>query len=302
MRRARNVVMAVTALTMVPWAPLVGQIWERLTFQDSFSGKFSGKQRRVKPASFSVLLPDDTTASYSIRSAVRVNFGFEILGQKVAIGPFVEYRLLSNIKKPQNVFMVGLSTDWQTRDAEAEGEKWSAVLAARVIYKTDYERSTRSVLTELLFTPVAEDRGGGLSNLFLPNVATQFGSAVEFTYSPSIGLEHESVVGAADKSLENSIVRAVTGVRAELIPLPSHLARRLELTLEYSYVYDLQQTAVPDQLDRGHQLVTADANVWFLKTDDGTLAGVSLKHTNGESPKTGFRQQQLTELTFSLKF
>ena len=80
------------------------------------------------------------------------------------------------------------------------------------------------------------------------------------------------------------------------------MARRLELTLEYSYVYDLQETAVPDQLDRGHQLVTADANVWFLKTDDGTLAGVSLKHTDGESRKLGFRHQQLTELTFSLKF
>ena len=198
--------------------------------------------------------------------------------------------------------MVGLSTDWQTREADAEDKKWSAVLAARVIYKTDYERSTKSVVTDLRYTPVAEERGGGLSNLFLPNVATQFGSAVEFTYSPSIGLEHESVVSAADESLENSIVRAVTGVRAELVPLPSHLARRLELTLEYSYVYDLQETAVPDQLDRGHQLVTADANVWFLKTDDGTLAGVSLKHTNGESRKLGFRHQQLTELTFSLKF
>ena len=213
-----------------------------------------------------------------------------------------KYRLLTNIKKPQNVFMVGLSTDWQTRDADAEDKKWSAVLAARVMYKNDFERSTKSVLTDLLFTPVAEDGGGGLSNLFLPNVATQFGSAVEFTYSPSIGLEHESVVSAADESLENSIVRAVTGVRAELVPLPSHLARRLEMTIEYSYVYDLQETAVPDQLDRGHQLVTADANVWLLKTDDGTLAGVSLKHTNGESRKLGFRHQQLTELTFSLKF
>ena len=280
----------------------VGQIWERFTLQDSFTGMFSGKKQRVKPASFSVLLPDDTTASYSIRSAMRVDFGFESLGQKIAIGPFVEYRRLTNIKKPQNVFMVGLSTDWQTRDSEAEGKKWSAVLAARVFYKNDFERSTKSVLTYLLFTPVAEDRGGGLSNLFLPNVATQFGSAVEFTYSPSIGLEHESVVRAADESRENSVVRAVTGVRAELLPLPSHLSKRLELTVEYSYVYDLQETADPDQLDRGHQLVTADANVWFLKTDAGTLAGVSLKYTNGESRKRGFRQQQLTELTFSLKF
>ena len=280
----------------------MGQILDRITFQDSFSGKFSGKAKKVKPASFSVLLPDDTTASYSIQSAMRVGFGFESLGQKIDIGPFVEYRLLSNIKKPQNVFTVGLSTNWQTREAEGEGGKWSAVLAARVFYKNDFERSTRSVVTDLLFTPVAADRGGGLANLFLPNVASQFGSAVEFTYSPSIGLEHESVVSAADESRLNSVVRAVSGVRAELIPLPSHLAKRLELTVEYSYVYDLQQTADPDQLDRGHQLVTADANVWFLKTDDGTRAGVSLKHTNGESRKRGFRQQKLTELTFSLKF
>ncbi len=223
----------VLALLLCSSGEAVGQIWERFTLQDSFSGKFSGKARRVKPASFSVLLPGDTTASYSIRSAVRVDFGFGSLGQKIVIGPFVEYRLLTNIKKPQNVFMVGLSTDWQTRDAEAEDKKWSAVLAARVMYKNDLERSTRSVLTDLLFIPVAEDRGGGLSNLFLPNVATRFGSAVEFTYSPSIGLEHESVVSALDESLENSIVRAVTGVRAELVPLPSHWSRRLELNLEY---------------------------------------------------------------------
>ena len=90
---------------------------------------------------------------------MRVDFGFESLGQKIAIGPFVEYRLLTNIKKPQNVFMVGLSTDWQTRDAETEDKKWSAVLAARVMYKNDFERSTKSVLTDLLFTPVAKGRG-----------------------------------------------------------------------------------------------------------------------------------------------
>ena len=298
----RPTLLIVLALLLGSSTEAVGQILDRITFQDSFSGKFLGKAKKVKPASFSVLLPDDTTASYSIQSAMRVGFGFESLGQKIDIGPFVEYRLLSNIKKPQNVFTVGLSTNWQTREAEGEVGKWSAVLAARVFYKNDFERSTRSVVTDLLFTPVAEDRGGGLANLFLPNVASQFGSAVEFTYSPSIGLEHESVVSAADESRINSVVRAVSGVRAELIPLPSHLSKRLELTVEYSYVYDLQETADPDQLDRGHQLVTADANVWFLKTDDGTRAGVSLKHTNGESRKRGFRQQKLTELTFSLKF
>ena len=298
----RPTLLIVLALLLGSSTEAVGQILDRITFQDSFSGKFLGKAKKVKPASFSVLLPDDTTASYSIQSAMRVGFSFESLGQKINIGPFVEYRLLSNIKKPQNVFTVGLSTNWQTREAEGEGGKWSAVLAARVFYKNDFERSTRSVVTDLLFTPVAEDRGGGLANLFLPNVASQFGSAVEFTYSPSIGLEHESVVSAADESRINSVVRAVSGVRAELIPLPSHLSKRLELTVEYSYVYDLQETADPDQLDRGHQLVTADANVWFLKTDDGTRAGVSLKHTNGESRKRGFRQQKLTELTFSLKF
>ena len=298
----RPTLLIVLALLLGSSTEAVGQILDRITFQDSFSGKFSGKAKKVKPASFSVLLPDDTTASYSIQSAMRVGFGFESLGQKIDIGPFVAYRLLSNIKKPQNVFTVGLSTNWQTREAEGEGGKWSAVLAARVFYKNDFERSTRSVVTDLLFTPVAEDRGGGLANLFVPNVASQFGSAVEFTYSPSIGLEHESVVSAADESRINSVVRAVSGVRAELIPLPSHLSKRLELTVEYSYVYDLQETADPDQLDRGHQLVTADANVWFLKTDDGTRAGVSLKHTNGESRKRGFRQQKLTELTFSLKF
>ena len=298
----RPTLLIVLALLLGSSTEAVGQIWERIAFQDSFSGKFSGKAKKVKPASFSVLLPDDTTASYSIRSAMRVGFGFESLGQKIDIGPFVEYRLLSNIKKPQNVFTVGLSTNWQTREAEGEGGKWSAVLAARVFYKSDFERSTRSVVTDLLFTPVAEDQGGGLANLFLPNVASQFGSAVEFTYSPSIGLEHESVVSAADESRKNSVVRAVSGVRAELLPLPSHLSKRLELTVEYSYVYDLQETADPDQLHRGHQLVTADANVWFLKTDAGTRAGVSLKYTNGESRKRGFRQQKLTELTFSLKF
>ena len=235
----RPTLLIVLALLLGSSTEAVGQILDRITFQDSFSGKFLGKAKKVKPASFSVLLPDDTTASYSIQSAMRVGFSFESLGQKINIGPFVEYRLLSNIKKPQNVFTVGLSTNWQTREAEGEGGKWSAVLAARVFYKNDFERSTRSVVTDLLFTPVAEDRGGGLANLFLPNVASQFGSAVEFTYSPSIGLEHESVVSAADESRINSVVRAVSGVRAELIPLPSHLSKRLELTVEYSYVLRL---------------------------------------------------------------
>ena len=233
---------------------------------------------------------------------MRIDLGFGTLGQKVDIGPYLEYRLLTNIKKPQNVFMVGLSTDWETRDPEAEEQKWSAVLIFRVSYKNDLERSTKSVQTNMLFTPVGQDRGGGLRNIFVPNVATQFGSAVEFTYSPSIGLEHEGVVRAANESLEGSVVRAVTGVRADLLPLPSQLSRRLELNLEYSYVYDLKNPDDPDRLNRGHRLVIADANVWFVRTDAGRLAGVSLKYTSGESPSVGFRSQQLTELTFSVKF
>ena len=233
---------------------------------------------------------------------MRVNLGSGSSDRRIDVGPYVEYRLLTNIKKPQNVFMVGLSTDWRTRDAEAEDKKWSAVLAARVMYKNDFERSTRSVLTDLLFTPVAEDRGGGLSNLFLPNVATQFGSAVEFTYSPSIGLEHESVVRAADESLENSIVRAVTGVRAELVPLPSQFSGRLEFNFEYSYAYDLMNRADPLGLNPGHRLVKANANVWFVRTPAGRVAGMSFSYANGESPSVGFRRQRLAQLTFVAKF
>ena len=224
------------------------------------------------------------------------------MGQKVDIGPYVEYRLLTNIKKPQNVFMVGLSMDWETRDAEAEQQRWSAFLIARVNYKNDFERVTKSVQTNLNFTPVATERGGRASGFYLPNVTTQFGSAMEFTYSPSVGLEHEGVLRAEDESLEGAIVRATPGVRAEMLPLPTRFARRRELTLEYNYVYDLRDRANPDGLNRGHQLVRADANVWLLRTDAGTLAGLSLKYTSGESPSVGFEPQRVTELTFSLKF
>ncbi len=172
----------------------------------------------------------------------------------------------------------------------------------RVNYKNDFERATKSVQTNVNFTPVARDRGGGLANLFFPNVPTQFGSAVEFTYSPSIGLEHEGVVRAEDESKVGSVVRLVSGIKAELLPLPSQLARRLELNIEYSYVYDIKDDDAPDLLNRGHQLVRADMNVWFVRTDAGRLAGVSLKYTSGESPSIGFRPQRVTELTFSLKF
>jgi len=295
---ARATLPIVLALVLCSSTAAEGQFWERLSLRESFSGG----RGRSRPASFSVLLPGDTTPSYSIRTALRVDIGFGSLGQKVDVGPYVEYRLLTNIRKPQNVFMVGLSMDWETRDAEAEQQRWSAFLIARVNYKNDLERGTKSVQTNLHFTPVANERGGRASSFYLPNITTQFGSAMEFTYSPSIGLEHEGVVRAEDESLEGAVVRAVTGVRAEMLPLPVRFARRLELTLEYNYVYDLRDTANPDALNRGHQLVRADANVWFIRTDAGTLAGVSLKYTNGESPSVGFEHQRLTELTFSLKF
>ena len=77
----------VLALLLCSSTEAVGQIWERLTFQDSFSGKFSGKARRVRPASFSVLLPGDTTASYSIRSAMRVDFGFQRMSTTTVSSP-----------------------------------------------------------------------------------------------------------------------------------------------------------------------------------------------------------------------
>ncbi len=299
---ARPTPLMVLALVLCSSTEAEGQFWERFSFQESFTGKPTAKPGRPRPASFSVLLPGDTTASYSVRTAMRVNLGSGSSARRIDVGPYIEYRLLTNIKKPQNVFIVGLATDWATRDAEGEGGRWSAVLAASINFKNDFERATKSVQTNLLFTPVASDQGSGLRNLLRPNVPTQFGSAVEFTYSPSFGFEHEGVLRTADQDLDGTVVRAVSGVRAELIPLPSRLSRRLELNFEYSYVYDLMEFAGPVGLNRGHQLVTADANVWFVRTDAGSLAGMSIKHTNGENPRKGFRQQQLTELTFSVKF
>ena len=295
---SRPTLLIVLALILCSSTEAEGQFWERFSLRESFSAS----RGRSRPTSLSVLLPGDTTASYSIRTALRVDLGFGSLGQKVDIGPYVEYRLLTNIKKPQNVFMVGLSMDWETRDAEAEQQRWSAFLIARVNYKNDFERVTKSVQTNLNFTPVANERGGRVSGFYLPNVTTRFGSVMEFTYSPSIGLEHEGVLRAEDESLEGAVVRAVTGVRAEMLPLPTRFARRLELTLEYNYVYDLRDSANPDRLDPGHQLLRADVNVWLLRTDAGTLAGLSLKYTSGESPSVGFEPQRVTELTFSLKF
>ena len=295
---ARPTLLLVLALLLCSSTEAEAQFWERFSFREAFSAS----RGRSRPASFSILLPGDTTPSYSVRTALKIDLGFGSLGQKVDIGPYVEYRLLTNIKRPQNVFMVGLSADWETRDEEAEQQRWSAIMIMRVNYKNDFERATKSVQTNVNFTPVARDRGGGLANLFLPNVPTQFGSAVEFTYSPSIGLEHEGVVRAEDELRVGSVVRLVSGIKAELLPLPSHLARRLELNIEYSYVYDVKDYEAPDQLNRGHQLVRADMNVWFVRTDAGRLAGVSLKYTGGESPSVGFRPQRVTELTFSLKF
>ena len=296
---AKPTLLIVLVLVLCSSTEAVGQgkkLWDRFSFRESFSGK-RGPSR---PASFSVLLPGDTTPSYNIQTAMRIDLGFGSLARKVDIGPYVEYRLRTNIKKPQNVFMVGLAMDWETRDEEAEDRKWSAVLVLRVNYKNDFERSTRAVQTNLLYTPVAG--GDDLGNFFLPNIPTQFGTAMEFTYSPSIGLEREGLVDAKNKPLEGSVVRAVTGVRAELLPLPSQLSRKLELNVEYSYLYDLIGRSNSERPTRGHPLWKADANVWFVRTDAGRLAGVSLSHTNGGNPSVGFRHQQLTQLTFAAKF
>ena len=215
MMMARPTLLIVLVLLMCSSTEATGQFWERFSLRESYSGG----RGRTQPAAFSVLLPGDTTPSYSIRTALRVEVGFGSLGQKVDIGPYVEYRLLTNIRRPQNVFMVGLAMDWETRDPEAEQQRWSALLIGRVNYKNDYERAAKSVQTNLLFTPVALDRGGAASSFYLPNVTTRFGSAMEFSYSPSIGLEHEGVVRAEDESLEGAVVRSVASVRADMVPL-----------------------------------------------------------------------------------
>ncbi len=137
---ARPTLLIVLALILCSNTEAEGQFWERFTLRESFSGS----RGRSRPASFAVLLPGDTTPSYSIRTGLRVDLGFGSLGQKVDIGPYVEYRLLTNIKRPQNVFAVGLSADWATRDEEADQQRWSAVMIMRVNFKNDYERVTKS--------------------------------------------------------------------------------------------------------------------------------------------------------------
>ena len=233
---------------------------------------------------------------------MRINLGSMSLARKIDIGPYIEYRLLTNIKKPQNVFMVGLAADWATREPKTEERRWSAVVIWSINYKNDFELATKSVQTNLLFTPVANDRGRRSQKSLLPECpdAVGLGCGAHLPARPSVSSTRACC--ARRTNLSNGPLSGQCLGGAELLPLPGHLARRLELNFEYSYVYDLMESTDPDGLNRGHQLVAADANVWFVRTDAGRLAGMSLRYTNGESPKAGFRQQQRTELTISVKF
>ena len=300
----RQTLLIVLAMALCVSTEAVGQkkkIWDRISFAESFSSKKGAR----KPASFSLLMPGDTTPSVSIKTAMKFDLGFKGLGRKVDLGPYVEYRRHTNIKKPQNVFMLGLAMDWKTREEVANDEKakpWGAVVVLSFNYKNDFIRHTKSVQTNVLFTPVAQGRGGILQKLFLPNVPTNFGTFMEFSYSPYIGIEHEGVLSAQAENLEGSVFRAVTKVRAELLPLPDQLSRKLELNVEYSYVYDLKNDADPNRLTTGHRMVKADMNAWLVRTPNGRMAGVSLAYVNGENPSIGFSNQRLVQMTFAAKF
>ena len=75
---AKPTLLIALALVLCSSTEAEGQFWERFTFRESFSAS----RGRSRPASFSVLLPGDTTPSYSIRTALRVDLGFGSLARR----------------------------------------------------------------------------------------------------------------------------------------------------------------------------------------------------------------------------
>ena len=93
---ARPKLLIVLALVLCSNTEAEAQFWDRFTLRESFSAS----RGRSRPAAFAVLLPGDTTPSYSIATGLRVDLGFGSVGEKVDIGPYVEYRLITNIRRP----------------------------------------------------------------------------------------------------------------------------------------------------------------------------------------------------------
>ena len=267
-------------------------IIDRLTFQSTLD-----KKTVPAPANFQANFPSNRENSFSVDIALRINAVPNKFLKDKELGPFIEYHRNTEIEKEQSVFKIGVSYDFNFGDLAVRESV--PVLLGKINYMKDWQDSLQSLQANAMFTTLFRQKGLNPYFFWIPNISSRFG-VVEFIYEPDVGIEFQYTQKSTARTANGTVIRFVGQIKSVLYPFALQLKKRLSIPIGYTYRHIIVDNENLEEDE--YQLFQAGVEViLFEGSNSKHKAGIALTYTYGEDPANGFKKQEVTRLTLTMK-
>ena len=239
-----------------------------------------------KPASAYLTLPREGDATKEVNGAVSI--ALTPPNPEFSAGLGIQFNENTALDSRQNALKVGLDSNWLRSFGPVERPTFFSDLTVLAGYKGNGEKHADGISADVYWTfsaPAARcpwcpqlDIGGWLN------------------YLPMIGVEHERVIHATGSAIEGSVTRSLLELTVNVFPLRPAVGKRLTLTADMAYRYDVQSLLGGD---RRHPFGAFSASYGL---DPHNIFLIGVDYVRGENPDEGFEGQRFARLSLKVQF
>lgn len=265
---------------------------------------FQSKNDKAEPAEISFSKAKGKDASWLLNAAIGYNWNSltkNLNNGILIISPYAEYHRNTIVGKEQNNWQAGVSAEWQINSIEMDKSSWSPLFITAAKYNNDNIKDNTSFQGNLYFTPLFKGRSQDPKYFWIPNIYSQFGNRIQFTYSPYIGVENENRINTKNPLEKGNIYRFYTRITATLSLFPNlqHKERCFEINGDLQYRNNFSEN-VEALTVKNHTYFTSSINYVFYSSGTKSYK-VGADYTTGENPAKNFEKQSFYTISLKIK-
>lgn len=297
----KRIILSIVILIVSKGYSQEAEIKEKFIDRFTLRQSFQSKNDKAEPALITYTKPKDKEASWLLNAAI----GYDLLKKTeliLIINPYFEYHKNTLVDKEQENWQTGISAEWQIiRDFSKYN--WSPIIISSVKYNEDKIKNLKSFQGNIYFTPIFKGKDLNPSFFWLPNTTVNFGSILQFVYSPYVGFENENRIKNSSANSVGNIYRGYLRLSSSimLFPKDENLKDKFEFNVDWQYRYDFSESVI-ELTNKEHRFFTTGFNYTFFSSNEGKkTAKVGFDYTNGENPTKGFEKQSYYSINLKVK-
>jgi hypothetical protein len=239
-----------------------------------------------EPASVYLTFPEEGDATKEINGAISI--GLTGPDPEFSAGLALQFNENTALGRRQNALKAGLDLGWLRSVGPVERPKFFSDLTVIAGFRRNGEKHTDGLAADAYWTfsaPRARCR-------YCPQL--DIGGVVN--YLPMVGVEYERALRADDPADEGGVMRTLTQLKVNVFPLRRLAGKRITLTADVAYRYDVQTDFGGD---RSHPY--GELSISY-GVDPHNIFLIGVDYVRGENPDEGFEGQRFVRLSVQVQF